>query len=168
MRRRFESILVANLEDKFSRDRAQLSCIRFVIRLQSRSHEFAPQPGHIIFVEISREIIWAASWQNQQNSMCAQWRLWSAWASAQSDQSSVPGWRKLGSLATHWVHSEDWSDCVDAQADLSLCWLHSQFVGFVMMRLKWIFPGHFFPYCRFKWQLSATYKSLCTLCWLTA
>ena len=30
---------------------------------------------------------WAASWQNQQNGMCAQGRLRSAWASAQSDQS---------------------------------------------------------------------------------
>ena len=29
----------------------------------------------------------AASWQNQQNGMCAQWRLRSAWASAQSNQS---------------------------------------------------------------------------------
>ena len=31
--------------------------------------------------------VWAASWQNQQNGMCAQRRLRSAWASAQSDQS---------------------------------------------------------------------------------
>ena len=31
--------------------------------------------------------ILAASWQNQQNGMCAQLRLRSAWASAQSDQS---------------------------------------------------------------------------------
>ena len=31
--------------------------------------------------------IWAASWQNQQNGMCAQRRLRSAWASAQSDLS---------------------------------------------------------------------------------
>ena len=30
--------------------------------------------------------IWATAWQNQQN-VCAQWRLTSAWASAQSDQS---------------------------------------------------------------------------------
>ena len=30
---------------------------------------------------------WAASRQNQQNGMCAQWRLRSAWTSAQSDQS---------------------------------------------------------------------------------
>ena len=29
---------------------------------------------------------WAASWQNQQNGMCTQRRLRSAWASAQSDQ----------------------------------------------------------------------------------
>ena len=31
--------------------------------------------------------IWAVSWQNQQNDKCAQQRLRSAWASAQSDQS---------------------------------------------------------------------------------
>ena len=32
-----------------------------------------------------------------------------------------------------------WSDLVDAQADLSLCWTHKSchFVGFVMLRLKW-------------------------------
>ena len=33
------------------------------------------------------EAKWAASWQNQQNGMCAQRRLRSAWASAQSDKS---------------------------------------------------------------------------------
>ena len=38
---------------------------------------------------IQKYIKWAASWQNQQNGMCAQWILWSAWASAQSDQSSL-------------------------------------------------------------------------------
>ena len=31
--------------------------------------------------------IWASAWQNLKNGMCAQWRLRSAWASAQSDQS---------------------------------------------------------------------------------
>ena len=30
-----------------------------------------------------------------------------------------------------------WSDWVDAQADLSLGWVHSHFVGFVMRRLIW-------------------------------
>ena len=42
-----------------------------------------------------------ASWQNQQTGMCLQRRLGSAWVSAQSDQSSLSAWRKLGSLATH-------------------------------------------------------------------
>ena len=47
----------------------------------------------------------------------------------------VLAWRKLGSLATHWTHSEDWSDWAEAQADLSLHWAHSHFVGFVMKQL---------------------------------
>ena len=38
--------------------------------------------------------------------LCAQRRLRSAWASAQSDQSSLSEWRKVGPLATHWTHSE--------------------------------------------------------------
>ena len=39
--------------------------------------------------------------------LSTQRRLWSDWASTQSDQSSLSAWRKLGSLATHWAHSED-------------------------------------------------------------
>ena len=39
--------------------------------------------------------------------VCAQRRLRSALASAQSDKSSLSAWRKLRSLATHWAHSED-------------------------------------------------------------
>ena len=43
--------------------------------------------------------IWAASWQNQQNGRCAQRRLRSAWASAQSDQSlCCPYKERLGPL----------------------------------------------------------------------
>ena len=38
--------------------------------------------------------------------LCVQRRLRSAWASTQSDQSSLSAWTKLGSLATHWAHSE--------------------------------------------------------------
>ena len=53
---------------------------------------------------------------------CAQQRLRSALASAQSDQSSLSAWRSLGSLATHWAHSKDWSYWADAQADPSLHW----------------------------------------------
>ena len=56
-------------------------------------------------------MLWASSWQNQQNGMCAQGRLWSDWA--------------------------------DAQADLSLCWAHSHFVGFVTRRvLSFLTPAH--------------------------
>ena len=50
-------------------------------------------------------------------------------------ESSLSAWRKLGSLASPWAHSEDWSDWADAQADLSLRWAHSHFVGFIMRRL---------------------------------
>ena len=42
--------------------------------------------------------IWAASWQNQQNGLCAQRRLRSARASAQSDQSA--------SLCAQWVAND--------------------------------------------------------------
>ena len=50
-------------------------------------------------------------------------------------ESSLSTWRKLGFLATHWAHSEDWSDCADTQADLILRWAHTHFVRFVMSRL---------------------------------
>ena len=70
---------------------------------------------------------WAASWQNLQNGMHSQWSLRSAWAST--------AWRKLGFLATHWVHSEVCSDWADAQADLSLRWAQCHSVSFVMRRL---------------------------------
>ena len=80
---------------------------------------------------------WAASWQNQQND------------GAPSKDSDQPG--HLPSLIRvfavrmkkAWVLSYPlssqqrlWSDWADAQADLSLCWAHSHFVGFVMKRLK--------------------------------
>ena len=40
---------------------------------------------------------WSTAWQNQQNDLCAQRRLRSAWASAQSDQSQrCPPETKLG------------------------------------------------------------------------
>ena len=46
-------------------------------------------------------------------------------------ESLLSAWRKLGALATHWAHSKD-SDQAGAQADLSLRWGHTHFVGFVM------------------------------------
>ena len=52
-------------------------------------------------MEMSRLVTKPTMW------LCAQRRRRSAWASAQSDQSSLSAWRNLGSLATNWVHSED-------------------------------------------------------------
>ena len=80
-------------------------------------------------------LIWAMTWQNQQSEY------------APSEDSDQPG--HLPSLIRvfavrmkkAWVLSYTlsrqrrlWSDWVDAQADLSLCWAHSHFVGFVMLR----------------------------------
>ena len=57
-----------------------------------------------------------------------------------------PVWSE-SSLCAQWVaknprflhaDSEDWSDWADAQADLSLRWAHTHFVGFVMWRLIWV------------------------------
>ena len=55
--------------------------------------------------------------------MCTQRRLRSAWASAQSDQSLLTAWRKIGSITTLWAHRED-SDQTGR-----------------MPRLIWIFAG---------------------------
>ena len=48
-------------------------------------------------------------------------------------ESSLSARRKLGSIATHWAQQRRrWSNWADAQADLSLRWVHTHFVGFVM------------------------------------
>ena len=41
---------------------------------------------NICLWEVKKNIMWASTWQNQQNGMCIQRRLRSAWASTQSDQ----------------------------------------------------------------------------------
>ena len=76
---------------------------------------------------------WAVTWQNQQNG-CA--------ASENSDQPWHPpslirvfavrmkkAWALGYPLSAQW---RLWSDWADAQADLSLCWAHTHFVGFIM------------------------------------
>ena len=78
--------------------------------------------------------IWAATWQNQHND-CAQRRLWSAWASAQSDQSSLCAqWVAKDPSFLH-ANSPDWSNWADAQAHLSLRLAHTHVVAFDMSRL---------------------------------
>ena len=60
-----------------------------------------------------------------ESSLCAQW--------AAKDPSFLH------------ADSEDWSDWADAQADLSLRWAHTHFVGFVMSRLICIIIRHHYP-----------------------
>ena len=81
----------------------------------------------------------SASWQNQQSD-CA--------PSEDSDQPGHPpslirvfavcmkkSWVLSYPLSTQ---RRPWSDWVDAQADLSLRWAHTHFVGFVMSRLSYV------------------------------
>ena len=63
-------------------------------------------------------------------------RLRSARASAQSHQSSLSVWRKLGSLATHWLHNGD-SDQTGRMP--RLIWVFDQTRW--MPRLIWVFAG---------------------------
>ena len=72
---------------------------------------------------------------------CAQRRLRS---SAQSDQSlRCPHEESLDTPPPFSyplsAQRRLWSDWADAQADLSLRWAHTHFVGFVTRRLKWLF-----------------------------
>ena len=93
-----------------------------------------PSPG---------EMTWVATWQNRQNqqSDCV--------PSEDSDQPRHPP-SMIRVFAVRmkkpWVLSYPlstqrrlWSDWENAQADLSLRWAHSHFVGFVMSRLTWFF-----------------------------
>ena len=75
------------------------------------------------------------------NDLCAQRRLKSTWASAQSDQSlccPLSAWRNIGSSATHWAHCED-SDQTGQMP--RLIWVFAghtdHFVGFFMRQLKY-------------------------------
>ena len=88
---------------------------------------------------------------NQQNDMCAQRRLRSAWASTQSDQIHSVWSVFTVSMRKHCVldypkstQRRLWSDWVDAQADLSLRWAHMSFCWFcraaaqLSTRRKWL------------------------------
>ena len=88
-----------------------------------------PYPTHIASEEKGR----ATDMTKPTKWVCAQQSLRSAWASALSDQSlRCPLEESLGpeiSIERKWRH---WSEWADAQADLSLHWEHTRFVGFVM------------------------------------
>ena len=71
-----------------------------------------------------RKSIWVTAWQNQQNNLCTQRRLRPAWASAQSDQSLCCSHKEaLGPR----LPTELTAKTADAQADLSLRWVHMSF-----------------------------------------
>ena len=94
--------------------------------------------GHISSIMLNLK--WATTCQNQQNE-CA--------SSKDSDQPGHPPslirvfavrmkklWVLSYPLSAQW---RPWSDWADAQADLSLRWAHTHFVGFVMSRLIWFY-----------------------------
>ena len=104
-------------------------------------------------------------------------------ARAPSEDSDQPGHPPsliqvfAASMKTAWVFSYAlsaqrrlWSDWVDAQAELSLRWVHSLFVGFVMRRLRcewkmWfgtVLPDTFLP-TRFLWFCYITSWKYCQL-----
>ena len=77
-----------------------------------------------VYNSITRKYTWAAAWQNQQNEMCP--------AKTNISLAICPVWLE-SSLCAEWVakdprilhaDSDDGSDWVDAQADLSLRWAH--------------------------------------------
>ena len=79
-----------------------------------------------------RKHFWATVWQNQQNDLCTQRRLGSAWTYIQSDQrlrclhiKALCSWLPIDCT------TKDWSDWAGAQAnDLSLRWVHMPFCWF--------------------------------------
>ena len=85
---------------------------------------------------------WAAAWQNQQCGCVP---------SEDSDQPGHPpslirvsAVRMKKSWVLSYPLSEQrrlWSDWADAQADLSLRWAHTYFIGFVMSRLIYCFEA---------------------------
>ena len=97
---------------------------------------FVFSPFFISLIVSTAETIWATTRQNQQ-SECA--------PSEDSDQPGhLPSLIRVFAICMKkaWVLSYPlssqrrlWSDWADAQADLSLRWAHSHFVGFVMSQL---------------------------------
>ena len=83
--------------------------------------------------------IWAAAQQNQQYGLCAQWRLRSAWASTQSDQSlRRQHGESLGPDSYHWAQSKD-SDQTGRMPKLIWVFAGRTFChAFVHMKKVWV------------------------------
>ena len=104
-----------NEDDKFS-SKFYASCLAIV------SRRFCFLRWSISSVRT--KMMWAASWQTNKLTVRTAKIQISVSIRQVWSESSLSAWRKLGSLATHWAHSEDWSDWADAQAELSLRWAH--------------------------------------------
>ena len=110
--------------------------------------------------------IWAAAWQNQQNDLCAQPRLGSAWASALS-LIRVFAVRMKEVWVLFYPSSAQprlWSDWADAQSDLSLRWMHNLFCCFFRAAAHLIlnhFQSNAFITC-----LQLTDMHICVMFWL--
>ena len=102
------------------------------------------------------EFKWATSWQNQQNDVCIcpvysesllslQIRpgICPVWSESSlgicpvwSESSLSTWWRKLGSLATHWVHREDSDQTWQMPG---LIWVFAGYTGhFVCFVMRWL------------------------------
>ena len=62
-----------------------------------------------IYVAVNFQVLlkWAAAWQNQQNECAPSEDQISLGIRPVWSGSSLSAWRKLGTLSTHWAHSED-------------------------------------------------------------
>ena len=136
------------------------SSTSLILRRVTHFDIFESKPTKWLCIQWRLRSAWASAQSDQRQHqirptkwLCIQWRLRSAWASAQSDQrqhqislgicpvwseSSLSAWRKLGSLATHWAHSENSEQTGWMPRPICLRWVHSHFVGFVM---GWLISG---------------------------
>ena len=95
--------------------------------------------------------IWAASWQNQQNGMCVQRRLRSAWASAQSDQSlccALNGYLRAQCFFMRTANTlirlggcPDWSES-SLGAHSLVCFVMSRLISCTLFFITCLFGGH--------------------------
>ena len=130
----FESYLVENPEDRFSRDGAHFKFIRqSQAKVKTATVIALHHYSNAVYVWNHN---WTATWQNQE-SECA--------PSEDSDQPGHPpslikvfAIRMKKAWFLNYLLSAQrrlWSDWANTQADLSLRWAHSHIIGFVMSRL---------------------------------
>ena len=96
-----------------------------------RNHRYSPKIWYMStilgfsIINMSRRMTKPTKWPMRQLKIRVSLGIRPIWS-----VSLLSAWRSIGSVATHWAHSEDWSDRADAQADLSLHWAHSSFCWF--------------------------------------